>query len=67
MAVDPHVHEYAFIIKTVAEQGPKVDAFCRYPECDHSIDAVEIIKRINSVERFMAMADDAQREVAHAS
>ena len=62
MAIEPHIHEYALRVKIVQE-GATHRAVCSHPECDHSIDASEIIDRINSIERFMAMADEAQREV----
>lgn len=72
MAIDPHVHEYELGSRMVAvkileggdlEREPVYYAQCKYPGCDHRIGGVEIVKRINSVERFMKMADEAEHQV----
>ncbi len=50
MAIEPHVHEYALRVKLVQE-GATMRAVCTHPECDHEIDAQEIIERIDVVEQ----------------
>ena len=67
MAIEPHIHEYALLIGVVATgdfDASDISAFCTHPDCDHKLDPVGIINRINAAERLMKWKDGEPSGVA---
>jgi len=61
MMIEPHIHEYALRIEMIETGEFDVatnSAFCKHPECDHEIDAQDIILALNAA----ACIDQEQAE-----